>query len=73
MNICILSDYALPNVDDQYISNYSTCGQYNATRQGRVLGGTISKLGEMPFIALLGYANRRGKMEYNCAGTLISR
>ena len=48
-----------------------TCGQYLGT--GFILGGEYTKRGELPYQAVLGYRNRRGKIKYNCGGTMINR
>ena len=48
-----------------------TCGQYLGT--GSILGGEYTKRGELPYQAVLGYRNRRGKIKYNCGGTMINR
>jgi len=67
-----------PNgVTDSAAGNYhpneedGTCGQYLGT--GFILGGEYTKRGELPYQAVLGYRNRRGKIKYNCGGTMINR
>jgi len=54
-----------PNEDD------GTCGEYLGT--GFIIGGVITKRGELPYQAVLGYKGRRGKIKYNCGGTMINR
>jgi len=54
-----------PNEDD------GTCGEYLGT--GFIIGGVVTKRGELPYQAVLGYKGRRGKVKYNCGGTLINR
>ena len=53
----------------------ATCGEYLGT--GFIVGGEITKRGELPYHAALGYKSkrrgRRGKFDYNCGGTLINR
>jgi hypothetical protein len=64
-------------VTDRAAGNYhpnekdATCGQYLGT--GFILGGEYTKRGELPYQAVLGYRNRRGKIKYNCGGTMINR
>ena len=54
-----------------------TCGEYLG--HGFIIGGKITKPGELPYHAALGYKSkfrskrRRGKFDYNCGGTLINR
>ena len=50
-----------------------TCGLNNAKRSGKILGGAYAKRGEFPFMVVLGYRNRRGRVKYDCGGTLITR
>ncbi|TRY70795.1 hypothetical protein TCAL_05922 [Tigriopus californicus] len=38
-----------------------------------ITGGKIAKVGEFPFMALLGLQQRNGKIIYGCGGTLINR
>nr|AAL31705.1 coagulation factor-like protein 1 [Hyphantria cunea] len=47
------------------------CGVSNATL-GRVVGGDKAKLGDFPWMALLGYKNRFGDIDWLCGGSLIS-
>jgi len=51
--------------------NDGTCGEYLGT--GFIIGGVVTKRGELPYQAVLGYKGRRGKVKYNCGGTLINR
>ena len=38
-----------------------------------IVGGRKAKLGEFPYMALLGYdANKNGIRQYNCGGSLIN-
>ncbi|XP_026331621.1 adhesive plaque matrix protein-like [Hyposmocoma kahamanoa] len=46
------------------------CGFSNASL-GRVVGGVDARLGDFPWMALLGYKNRQGT-GWNCGGSLIS-
>ena len=48
-----------------------TCGEYLGT--GFIIGGNVTKHGEIPYIAALGFRNALGKINYNCGGTLINR
>jgi hypothetical protein len=36
-----------------------------------ILGGTDASPGEFPFMALLGYESKDGRIEYRCGGTLL--
>ena len=55
-----------PNENDE------TCGVYLGA--GFILGGNITKRGELPYQAALGYRGKKGKgNSYNCGGTLINR
>jgi hypothetical protein len=56
-----------------YLPTYKegTCGFHMST--GYIIGGTITKRGEMPFIAALGYSQVPGKINYGCGGTLINK
>jgi len=67
-----------PNgIDDQEDGRYhpnendGTCGEYLGT--GFIIGGVVTKRGELPYQAVLGYKGRRGKVKYNCGGTMINR
>ena len=41
---------------------------------GFILGGNVTKRGELPYQAALGYRGKKGKgNSYNCGGTLINR
>jgi len=51
--------------------NEGTCGEYLGV--GFIIGGVITKRGELPYQAVLGYKGRRGKVKYNCGGTMINR
>ena len=46
------------------------CGK--SLDEGQIVGGKEAKIGELPFMALLGYRSRR-KILYQCGGTLINR
>ena len=49
-----------------------TCGTYLGT--GHIIGGEVTKRGELPYLAALGYRSSSGeKTNYNCGGTLINR
>ena len=44
--------------------------------EGHIIGGTVTKAHELPFMALLGYKVGNGRIkriEYQCGGTLINR
>ena len=44
--------------------------------EGQIVGGEETKEGELPFMALLGYVNKRGggnDIKFKCGGTLINR
>lgn len=50
----------------------NTCGDNLDTDQ--IVGGTLAKPGELPFVVALGYRSRgTGKITYNCGATLINR
>lgn len=40
---------------------------------GQIIGGVVTKRGEIPFAALLGYQQTSDRIEYKCGGTLINR
>ena len=44
-------------------------------RSYQIIGGEVTKRGELPYHAALGYDSKRrpGKKDYNCGGTLINR
>ena len=49
------------------------CGELNS-HAGFILGGNDTRLGEYPFLALLGKTRRRGKsIFWHCGGTLINK
>jgi len=59
-----------PNVED------GTCGEYLGT--GFIIGGVVTKRGELPYQVVLGYPNRfakrtKRKYNYNCGGSLLNR
>ena len=39
---------------------------------GQIIGGTVTKRGELSYLAALGY-RKLGKFRYDCGGTLINR
>ena len=44
--------------------------------EGQIVGGEETKEGELPFLALLGYVNKRSggnDIKFKCGGTLINR
>jgi len=52
--------------------NDETCGVYLGA--GFILGGNVTKRGELPYQAALGYRGKKGKgNSYNCGGTLINK
>jgi secreted trypsin-like serine protease len=43
-------------------------------RSGRILGGSITKTGDFPYMALIGSINKiDGKVQYTCGGSLINK
>ena len=38
-----------------------------------IVGGTDTKLGEFPWMALIGSKNSGGTLEWTCGGTLINK
>ncbi|XP_028135555.2 phenoloxidase-activating factor 1-like [Diabrotica virgifera virgifera] len=58
------------------IPNRRTCGfqasDNNNNIEAFIVGGTEAGLKEFPWMALLGYRNTVGKIEWNCGGSLIS-
>ena len=57
--------------DYQPTEKEGTCGIPNAV--GLIIGGKVTKRGELPFLAALGYKSGSGAMKYRCGGTLINR
>jgi hypothetical protein len=55
----------LPTEEEQ------TCGLYLGTHH--IVGGSVTKRGELPFVVALGYRGRSGVITYNCGATLINR
>jgi serine protease 56 len=47
------------------------CGFSNVTHN-KVVGGVPAELGAWPWMALLGYSNRGGEVEFRCGGSLIT-
>ncbi|XP_034836148.1 venom protease-like [Maniola hyperantus] len=61
--------------DDDYISAFPSppeCGISNASF-GRIVGGVDAKLGDLPWMALLGYEVRSSLTSWLCGGSLVSR
>lgn len=48
-----------------------SCGTYLGS--GQIIGGVVTKQGEIPFAALLGYRQSINNIQYRCGGTLINR
>ena len=48
------------------------CGELNS-HAGFIRGGNDTRLGEYPFLALLGKTSRKGKRFWHCGGTLINK
>ena len=46
--------------------------QIPTERKGRILGGSITKLGEINFMALLGY-EKFGQIFYSCGASIINK
>ena len=44
-------------------------------RTGRIVGGEGAKIGEFPFMALIGFEIKHldGRIEYTCGGALINK
>ena len=52
------------------------CELDNSLKSGFIIGGEKAKIGEFPFMALLGYDNtfnRKKEFVYKCGGSLINR
>ena len=52
------------------------CELDNSLQSGFIIGGDKAKIGEFPFMALLGYENtfnRKKEFVYKCGGSLINR
>ena len=47
------------------------CGK--SLDEGQIVGGKEAKIGELPFMALLGYRHPGRGILYQCGGTLINR
>ena len=47
------------------------CGK--SLDEGQIVGGKEAKIGELPFMALLGYRKPGLGIAYQCGGTLINR
>lgn len=64
----------IPKVDIRagatYLPKSEDCGIQNLDR---VIGGSITGIGELPWVALLKYKNRAGEFAFHCSATLISR
>ncbi|XP_075984691.1 venom serine protease Bi-VSP-like [Anticarsia gemmatalis] len=54
-----------------YLPDPPLCGLSNASFS-RVVGGIDAKLGDFPWMALLGYKSRRGGTNWLCGGSLVS-
>ena len=48
-------------------------GGFTAERKGRILGGSLTKLGEINFMALLGYESLSGQIFYSCGASIINK
>ena len=51
------------------------CGNFITERylSKRRTGGYDTKLGEHPYMVLLGYQNHQGQTKYRCGGSLINK
>ena len=59
--------------DYQPTEKEATCG-INLSSGTLILGGKVTKRGELPFLAALGYKTSNSRaMKYKCGGTLINR
>ena len=52
--------------------NFDLAG-FTTERSGRILGGSITKLGEITFMALLGYEKLPGQIFYTCGASIINK
>ena len=78
LSFIIAEAFALTNdpKDGRYLyEEKDGCGKSLAQslRQGRIVGGEDAKIGELPFMALLGYHKAELGIVYQCGGTLINR
>ena len=58
----------------KFVKTY--CELDNSLQSGFIIGGERAKIGEFPFMALLGYENtfnRKKEFVYKCGGSLINR
>lgn len=49
--------------------NHAKCGKANIDR---IVGGTVAKVGSIPWMALLYYQSKFGEKSFRCGGSLIS-
>ena len=47
------------------------CG--TRTILSNIVGGSYTKLGDFPYMALLGYEKKDGEIKFACGGSLINR
>ena len=62
-----------PNEDKGECGEKLNFAQIPTERKGRILGGSITKLGEINFMALLGYEKLPGQIFYTCGASIINK
>ena len=66
-----------PNEDKGECGEKLNFAQIPTERKGRILGGSITKLGEITFMALLGYEKLPEKLPgaifYTCGASIINK
>ena len=66
-----------PNEDkgecgEKIVFNQALVG-FPTERKGRILGGSLTTLGEINFMALLGYETLPGQIVYSCGASIINK
>ena len=62
-----------PNEDKGECGEKINFDQIPTERKGRILGGSLTKLGEINFMALLGYEKLPGQIFYTCGASIINK
>jgi len=61
----------IPSGNSYMISGKDECGV--RTRSSNLVGGTATRLGDYPYMALLGYLDDDGEIYYKCGGSILNR
>ena len=62
----------IPSSSPSWIPSNGQCGK-SGSDPSFIVGGTDTKLGEFPWMALIGSKNSGGTLEWTCGGALINK